>query len=267
MLLERLYEPRDRVRLSGTEPATFRLVAQRLNRRSYRVQPQVSASAINCISIPVTRCLYLQAQKSNFVWNVLEFRNADTVLQFIKCAVLWEAQDPLFSRRKSLVSVAFCDRQTDKQPLRSLCPLLRNCSCGTEQRRKAILRNVGGRTLPDHKASNLSSIIFSERWLASETDDEYLRLMECCVSYRKQNHWIWEIWGFPWGDYEECHLLWYKNPVRTSQQTHYVTATEPSQLILCEILGFHGGDYEECGLLWNPQILYSINWLDSVVET
>jgi hypothetical protein len=36
----------------------------------------------------------------------------------------------------------------------------------------------------------------------------------------------------------------YKTPVRTSQETHYVSATEPSRLILCKILGFHGGDYE-----------------------
>jgi hypothetical protein len=29
--------------------------------------------------------------------------------------------------------------------------------------------------------------------------------------------------------YEECRLLGYKNPVRTSQETHYVSATEPSR--------------------------------------
>jgi hypothetical protein len=50
-------------------------------------------------------------------------------------------------------------------------------------------------------------------------------------------------------DYEECRLLWYKNPVHTSQETHYVTITEPSWLMLCKIWGFHGGDYEECRLL------------------
>jgi hypothetical protein len=37
------------------------------------------------------------------------------------------------------------------------------------------------------------------------------------------------------GDYEEWHLLGYKNPVRTSQETHYVSATEPSRLMLCNI--------------------------------
>jgi hypothetical protein len=48
---------------------------------------------------------------------------------------------------------------------------------------------------------------------------------------------------------EERRLLGYKNPVRTSQKTHYVSATESSQLMLCKICGFYGGDYEECRLL------------------
>jgi hypothetical protein len=55
-----------------------------------------------------------------------------------------------------------------------------------------------------------------------------------------------KIWGFHGGDYEECRLLWYKNPVHTSQETYYVSATERNQLMLCKIWGFHGGDYEEC---------------------
>jgi hypothetical protein len=58
-----------------------------------------------------------------------------------------------------------------------------------------------------------------------------------------------KIWGFHGGHYEECHLLGYKNPVRTSQETHYFSATEHSQLMLCKIWGFHGRDYEECRLL------------------
>jgi hypothetical protein len=36
-------------------------------------------------------------------------------------------------------------------------------------------------------------------------------------------------------DYEECRLLVYKKPVRISQETHYIFATEVSQLILCTI--------------------------------
>jgi hypothetical protein len=53
--------------------------------------------------------------------------------------------------------------------------------------------------------------------------------------------WTWKqrtvirlckIWGLHGGDYEECRLPGYKNPVRTSQETHYVSATELSQLML-----------------------------------
>jgi hypothetical protein len=58
-----------------------------------------------------------------------------------------------------------------------------------------------------------------------------------------------KIWGFHGGDYEERCLLGYKNPVRTPQETYYVSATEPSRLMLCKIWGFHCGDYEECRLL------------------
>jgi hypothetical protein len=53
------------------------------------------------------------------------------------------------------------------------------------------------------------------------------------------------IWGFHGGHYEECRLLGHKTPVRTSQETHGVSATEPSQLMLRKIWGFHGGDYEK----------------------
>jgi hypothetical protein len=58
-----------------------------------------------------------------------------------------------------------------------------------------------------------------------------------------------EIGGFHGRDYEECRLLLYKNSVCTSQETHYFSATELSQLMLCNIRSFHGGDYEEWRLL------------------
>jgi hypothetical protein len=57
-----------------------------------------------------------------------------------------------------------------------------------------------------------------------------------------------KICCFHGGDYEECRLLAYRNPVRTSQETH-VSATEHSRLMLCKIGGFHGGDNEERRLL------------------
>jgi hypothetical protein len=34
------------------------------------------------------------------------------------------------------------------------------------------------------------------------------------------------------GDYEECRRLVYKTPVRASQETHYVSTTEPSRVML-----------------------------------
>jgi hypothetical protein len=58
-----------------------------------------------------------------------------------------------------------------------------------------------------------------------------------------------KIWGFHDIDYEECRLPVYKNPVRTSKETHYVYTTESSKLMLCKIWGFHGSDYEEYRLL------------------
>jgi hypothetical protein len=50
-----------------------------------------------------------------------------------------------------------------------------------------------------------------------------------------------KIWGFHGGDYEECRLLGYKNPFLTSQETHYVSATELSRFMLSKIWGFHDG--------------------------
>jgi hypothetical protein len=47
--------------------------------------------------------------------------------------------------------------------------------------------------------------------------------------------WVCEICGFHGGDYEECRLLGYKNPVHTSQGTNYVSATEPRRLMLGKI--------------------------------
>jgi hypothetical protein len=44
-----------------------------------------------------------------------------------------------------------------------------------------------------------------------------------------------KIWDFHGSDYEECRLLGYKNQVRTPQETHYFSDTEPSQIMLCKI--------------------------------
>jgi hypothetical protein len=84
-----------------------------------------------------------------------------------------------------------------------------------------------------------------------------LELFRCGIKITDQ--WEWssgashkrscKIWGFHGGYYEECRLLGYKIQVPTSQETHYISVTEPSQLMLCKIWSFHGSDYEECRLL------------------
>jgi hypothetical protein len=43
-----------------------------------------------------------------------------------------------------------------------------------------------------------------------------------------------KVWGSHGGDYEECRLLGYKNPVLPHRK-HYLSAIEPSRLILCKI--------------------------------
>jgi hypothetical protein len=63
---------------------------------------------------------------------------------------------------------------------------------------------------------------------------------------------------------EECRLLGYKTPVRTSQETHYVTATEPTRLMLCKIWGFHGGNYEERRPLGYYYYYYLIRYSDVI---
>jgi hypothetical protein len=59
-----------------------------------------------------------------------------------------------------------------------------------------------------------------------------------------------KIWGSHGGEYEECRLVGYKTSVRTSEGTHYISATQSCRLMLHKIWGFHGADYEECCLLW-----------------
>jgi hypothetical protein len=44
-------------------------------------------------------------------------------------------------------------------------------------------------------------------------------------------------------------VFWDIKPFLTSQETHYISARESSQLMLCKIGDFHGVDYEECRLL------------------
>jgi hypothetical protein len=66
---------------------------------------------------------------------------------------------------------------------------------------------------------------------------------------RKKSLSTCKIWGFHEVEYKELRLLRCKQPVRTSQKTHYVSATNPNRLMLCNMWGFFGGDYEERRLL------------------
>jgi hypothetical protein len=86
-----------------------------------------------------------------------------------------------------------------------------------------------------------------------------------------------KIWRFHGCDYEECRLVGYETLLRTSQETHYVSATEPNRLMLCKIWGFQDGDYEECRLLrygavWfirtnvSKERVPSIFWVDRISE-
>jgi hypothetical protein len=77
------------------------------------------------------------------------------------------------------------------------------------------------------------------------------------------------IWGFHSGDYEECRILGYKDPVCSLKGTHYVSATETSRLMLRKILCFQGGDYEECRLLGykNPVLTSQETYYVSVTES
>jgi hypothetical protein len=69
------------------------------------------------------------------------------------------------------------------------------------------------------------------------------------------SHATFRISGMKERVFEQCHLAGYRTPVTTSQETYYVSATEPSPLKLCKILGSHCGDFEvyrllECDAVW-----------------
>jgi hypothetical protein len=65
----------------------------------------------------------------------------------------------------------------------------------------------------------------------------------------KVNLHLCKIWGLHVGDYEECRLPGYKDPVRIVQEIHFLSATVPSRLMLSKFWGFRGGEYEKWRLL------------------
>jgi hypothetical protein len=50
---------------------------------------------------------------------------------------------------------------------------------------------------------------------------------------------------------EEFRLLGYKNTVHTSQETHYVSATGPSRLMLCKIDFFTAVTLNNAVVFWD----------------
>jgi hypothetical protein len=71
-------------------------------------------------------------------------------------------------------------------------------------------------------------------------EDKALTVATPCGNRGKDNRLVTncnlcKVWGFQGGEYEEYRLLGYKNAVRTSQETHYLSATESSRLKLCKI--------------------------------
>jgi hypothetical protein len=73
----------------------------------------------------------------------------------------------------------------------------------------------------------------SENYISRGNVAKTIVRSEACTAVTVKNVVLWDI----------------KNAVRTSEETHYVSATELSPLMLCKVWGFHGGDYEECRLL------------------
>jgi hypothetical protein len=61
------------------------------------------------------------------------------------------------------------------------------------------------------------------RMFRKVTYDDILCLPTLCM--------IWDPHG---GDYEECRLLGCENLILTSQETHYISGTEPRRLMLCK---------------------------------
>jgi hypothetical protein len=119
-------------------------------------------------------------------------------------------------------------------------------------------------TLPQREQKRLISnyvnccpVAVKRKWylfhLTEPVASQYLHSeYDTCGIYFKRS----TIWGFHGCDYEEWSLLGYNRPVRTSQETHYMSPSERSLIMPCKIWGFHGCDYKECRLLG-----YDVVWL------
>jgi hypothetical protein len=97
------------------------------------------------------------------------------------------------------------------------------------------ISNGNSRRIQSGVLQHLSSFYDSNFWNVN-----YLRRQISKQSLAK-HYTSFKIWDSHGSDYEDCRPLGYKNPVRTSQETNYVSATKTSLLTLCQIWGFQGG--------------------------
>jgi hypothetical protein len=94
-----------------------------------------------------------------------------------------------------------------------------------------ILNNLGTQPMSTSELLKCSSLWYqilnsAFRTVLQASDvSSFITCSMCCTVKTNRNK----------GEY---HLLGYKNPFRTSQETHYVSATESSRLMLCKIWGF-----------------------------
>jgi hypothetical protein len=112
-------------------------------------------------------------------------------------------------------------------------------SCGNEE-----FYYLGHRVMqtPRNQEANLATCLtFVSIWLillSFETAVEFHGATRSFMAKMEFLNTLYKIWDFHCSHYENCSLVGYKNPVRTSQETHYVSATEASRLMLCKIWGF-----------------------------
>jgi hypothetical protein len=102
-----------------------------------------------------------------------------------------------------------------------------------------VATNVDHWTREAVKQAKIHTDIHASSWI--RTHDHSIHTGDDCSCLRPREHchlthtvYKQDLW-YHGGNYEECRLLGYKNPVRTSQETHYFSTTEPSRLMLCRI--------------------------------
>jgi hypothetical protein len=110
------------------------------------------------------------------------------------------------------------------------CNTTRSAATLTRTSKEKSIRNLWMLNAPCGRMNNNS-----DRCISSQSYDDItlgpmsikvpFPLLRCISEHIKTS----KIWGSCGSDYEECRLMGYTNPVRTSKDTHYVSATDPSR--------------------------------------